>query len=157
MPNQQKANNTKLSLKNKVGLGVNSFDGNDARNVADGAEDSIKVFLIEDFHRDFDLPFVLPRDDRTGVSNAGLDICDRIRDPGEHSRAVLGRHEDDDRLDFVLIALGPINVDDPLFGDHQLSDILASFVMDYDSFSERNISDYVFPTKRVAAPRTSRK
>ena len=91
MPNQQKANNTKLGPKNKVALGVNPFDGNDAGNIADGAKDSIKVFLIEDFHRNLDLSLVLPRDDRTGVSNAGLYICDRVRDTGEHSCAVLCR------------------------------------------------------------------
>ena len=157
MPNQQKANDTKLSLKNKVALGVNPFDGDHAGNVADGTEDSIKVFLIEDFHRDLYLALVLSRDDRPSVSNTGFDIGDRIGDAGEHSGAVLGRYKDPDRLDLVLIALRPIYVDDSLFVDHQLSDVLASFVMDDNSLSERNVSDDILTTKRITASRSGRK
>src|SRR5689334_5963895 len=54
VPVQQKANDTKLSLKNKVGLCVNSFDGNDAGNVANGTKNSVEMFLVEDFDRNFD-------------------------------------------------------------------------------------------------------
>ena len=82
MPNHQKANDTKLNPKNKVALCVNTFDGDHAGNVANSAENSVEVFFIEDFNRYFDLSLVVAGDDRTCISDSGLDVRDGVGDAG---------------------------------------------------------------------------
>ena len=118
MPNQQKANDTKLGLKNKVALRVNSFDGNDAGNVANGSKYLIEMLFVEDFHRDLDLSAIVAGHDRAGVSNARLNIRYGIRNTGEHSGTILRRNKNSNGLDLALVRLRPVDIHDALFVDH---------------------------------------
>ena len=141
MPNQQKANDNKLGLKNKVALGVNSFDGNHTGYVANGTENFIEMLLIEDLDRDLDLTLIVTRDDRPRVADTGLYIGDGVRDTGKHARAVFRCGQELDGLDLLFVALCPFNVHDPLLVDHELRHVLAAFVMHNYPFIERDIAD----------------
>src|SRR5688500_17495754 len=109
------------------------------------------MFLVENLYGDFDQPLVIARHGGAGIADTGFYVRDGVGNAGEHPGPIFRGHKYADRLDLILLAFGPVYLDDTVLIDHQLGYILAPFVVNNDPFPERNVADNVLAAEWVAA------
>lgn len=148
---------TKLGVKGKFKgriLYVRALNGDNTGHASDGAHHLVEVLLVVDLDRYFDQSDIFLRHIGACIANSRLDLCDRIRDTGEHSRAILGRCEQLDGLDLAVAIFRPFDVDDTVAVDHQLPHVLAPLIVHNNALPERDVTDNVLASQRIAASRS---